>query len=240
MMFIGSEAMDDSKVIGARLRTLRGERRQPEIAKALSKIRVARGERAVSVQSVQQWEAGRKKKFSYQELEDFAAVLGCTRDFLATGEGIPPTSAVHTVESVYNDRARTLPLILMQDISNGRLQEAMSRAVASGVMRKTNFSPSGEGFVFRVKDKSMEPVVGFGAFVTVECGLAPEPEDFVVAELPSGVVVFREFLYRGRNIILAPKNTAWREEEFTDEIWEKDVQIHGVMLSFETPWRRAT
>lgn len=238
-MFIGSDAMDDSKTIGARLRKLRGDRSQPVVAKALSAIRQARGDKPVSVQSLQQWESGRKKTFSYQELEDFAAVLGCSRDFLATGADIPTTSLTHTVESVYNQEARTLPLILMQEISYGRLQGAMSRALASGVVRKTNFPPKGEGFVFRVKDKSMEPVVGLGAFVTVECGLEPEPEDFVVVELPNGLILFREFLYRGKNIVLAAKNQAWREEEFTPEIWEKDVQIHGVMLSFETPGRRS-
>jgi SOS-response transcriptional repressor LexA len=163
--------------------------------------------------------------------------LRCTRDFLATGKWPPVDEPVNTVENSTNRVVTYLPLVPFTMIGGGRLEQAIREAEMRGVLHKTSFAPSGEGFVFRVIDKSMEPTVRIGSYVTIDKFLMQEPGDFIIVELKNGIVLFREFLYRGKNIILSPQNQNWREEELTPKEWENSVKIHGVMISFETRWR---
>lgn len=172
-------------------------------AQKMSKAELARRV-GISHASVSKWESGlNQPKGRY--LNDLAAALGVTVDWLLTGEGEargqPTPEAMpgyHNVEPAVIPQGTRVPVLSY--VQAGHWHEMCEQATAFDgnveyVTAGVDVGPC--GFGLWVRGDSMEPQFKEGDLLIVDPDETPRPGDFVVASNGSNEATFKKYRARG-------------------------------------------
>ncbi|WP_324044019.1 LexA family protein [Aeromonas dhakensis] len=217
-------------------------------AQKMSKAELARRV-GISHASVSKWESGlNQPKGRY--LNDLAAALGVTVDWLLTGDGEargqPASEAMpgyHNVEPAVIPQGTRVPVLSY--VQAGHWHEMCEQATAFDgnveyVTAGVDVGPCGFGLWLR--GKSMEPFFKEGDLIIVDPEEAPQPGDFVVAKNGSEEATFKKYRPRGIDesgqevFELVPLN-----DDFpTMHSDRQHIQIIGVMVEHRSYRKRQT
>ncbi len=212
---------------------------QDELAKRIGITRV----------SISKWESGlNQPKGRY--LNDLAAALGVTVDWLLTGDGeargqpVPEAMpGYHNVEPAVIPQGTRVPVLSY--VQAGHWHEMCEQATAFDgnveyVTAGVDVGPCGFGLWLR--GKSMEPFFKEGDLIIVDPDEAPQPGDFVVAKNGSEEATFKKYRPRGIDesgqevFELVPLN-----DDFpTMHSDRQHIQIIGVMVEHRSYRKRQT
>uniref|UniRef100_UPI00051B1D96 helix-turn-helix domain-containing protein n=1 Tax=Aeromonas aquatica TaxID=558964 RepID=UPI00051B1D96 len=158
----------------------------------------------VSRVSISQWERGENTP-NGRYLNELAAALGVTVDWLLTGEGDAPSSSgepqipgYHNVEPAVIPQGTHVPVLSY--VQAGHWHEMCEQATAFDgnveyVTAGVDVGPCGFGLWLR--GQSMEPFFKEGDLIIVDPDEAPQPGDFVVAKNGSEEATFKKYRPRG-------------------------------------------
>ncbi|MFQ2737451.1 LexA family protein [Aeromonas caviae] len=217
-------------------------------AQKMSKAELARRV-GISHASVSKWESGlNQPKGRY--LNDLAAALGVTVDWLLTGDGearaLPAPEVMpgyHNVEPAVIPQGTRVPVLSY--VQAGHWHEMCEQATAFDgnveyVTAGVDVGPCGFGLWLR--GQSMEPFFKEGDLIIVDPDEAPQPGDFVVARNGSEEATFKKYRPRGIDesgqevFELVPLN-----DDFpTMHSDRQHIQIIGVMVEHRSYRKRQT
>ena len=202
---------------------------QDELAKRIGITRV----------SISKWESGlNQPKGRY--LNDLAAALGVTVDWLLTGSGGSPESSAdqptpgyHNVEPAVIPQGTRVPVLSY--VQAGHWHEMCEQATAFDgnveyVTAGVDVGPCGFGLWLR--GNSMLPLFKEGDLIIVDPDEAPQPGDYVVAKNGSNEATFKKYRPRGIDengqevFELVPLN----DDYPTMHSDRQHIQIIGVMV----------
>ncbi|MFM4926280.1 LexA family protein [Aeromonas veronii] len=193
----------------------------------------------VSRVSISQWERGENTP-NGRYLNELAAALGVTVDWLLTGEGDAPSSSgeqqmpgYHNVEPAVMLPGKRIPILSYVQAGNWREMCEHATTFDGNV---EFVSASGEigpfGFGLWLRGDSMLPQFKEGDLIIVDPDEAPQPGDFVVAKNGSNEATFKKYRPRGIDengqevFELVPLN----EDYPTMHSDRQHIQIIGVMV----------
>ncbi|MFE8726194.1 LexA family protein [Aeromonas hydrophila] len=212
---------------------------QDELAKRIGITRV----------SISKWESGlNQPKGRY--LNDLAAALGVTVDWLLTGDGeargqpVPEVMpGYHNIEPAVIPQGTRVPVLSY--VQAGHWHEMCEQATAFDgnveyVTAGVDVGPCGFGLWLR--GQSMEPFFKEGDLIIVDPDEVPQPGDFVVAKNGSEEATFKKYRPRGIDesgqevFELVPLN-----DDFpTMHSDRQHIQIIGVMVEHRSYRKRQT
>ncbi len=217
-------------------------------AQKMSKAELARRV-GISHASVSKWESGlNQPKGRY--LNDLAAALGDTVDWLLTWDGDAPASpgeqqvaGFHNVEPAVIPQGTRVPVLSY--VQAGHWHEMCEQATAFDgnvefVTAGVDVGPCGFGLWLR--GQSMEPFFKEGDLIIVDPDEAPQPGDFVVAKNGSEEATFKKYRPRGIDesgqevFELVPLN----DDYPTMHSDRQHIQIIGVMVEHRSYRKRQT
>ncbi|WP_421289484.1 LexA family protein [Aeromonas veronii] len=158
----------------------------------------------VSRVSISQWERGENTP-NGRYLNDLAAALGVTVDWLLTGEGEGTVTSApevipgyHNVEPAVILRGNRIPILSYVQAGNWR--EICEQATSFDgnveyVSASIDIGPRGFGLWLR--GNSMTPIFNEGDLVIIDPDEQPRPGDYVVAKNGSEGATFKKFRPRG-------------------------------------------
>ncbi|MGL6559400.1 LexA family protein [Aeromonas dhakensis] len=158
----------------------------------------------VSRVSISQWERGENTP-NGRYLNDLAAALCVTVDWLLTGEGegaAPPVSEVipgyHNVEPAVIPQGNRIPILSYVQAGNWR--EICEQATTFDgnveyVTASVDIGPC--GFGLWIRGHSMTPMFNEGDLVIIDPDEQPRPGDYVVAKNGSEEATFKKYRPRG-------------------------------------------
>ncbi|HHQ4686170.1 TPA: LexA family protein [Aeromonas veronii] len=193
----------------------------------------------VSRVSISQWERGENTP-NGRYLNELAAALGVTVDWLLTGEGGAPSSSgeqqmpgYHNVEPAVMLPGKRIPILSYVQAGNWREMCEQATTFDGNV---EFVSASGEigpfGFGLWLRGDSMLPQFKEGDLIIVDPDEAPQPGDFVVAKNGSNEATFKKYRPRGIDengqevFELVPLN----DDYPTMHSDRQHIQIIGVMV----------
>lgn len=210
---------------------------QDELAKRIGITRV----------SISKWESGlNQPKGRY--LNDLAAALGVTVDWLLTGSGGSPESSAeqqipgyHNVEPAVIYQGTRIPVLSYVQAGNWREMCEQATTFDGNV---EYVSAGGEigpyGFGLWLRGDSMLPLFKEGDLIIVDPDEAPHPGDFVVAKNGSEEATFKKYRPRGIDengqevFELVPLN----DDYPTMHSDRQHIQIIGVMVEHRSYRKR--
>lgn len=158
----------------------------------------------VSRVSISQWERGENTP-NGRYLNDLAAALGVTVDWLLTGEGEGAvTSAPEVIPGYHNVEPAVIPqgnrIPILSYVQAGNWREICEQATAFDgnveyVMASVDIGPC--GFGLWIRGRSMNPVFNEGDLVIIDPDEQPRPGDYVVAKNGSEEATFKKYRPRG-------------------------------------------
>ncbi|MGR1185984.1 LexA family protein [Aeromonas veronii] len=172
-------------------------------AQKMSKAELARRV-GISHASVSKWESGlNQPKGRY--LNDLAAALGVTVDWLLTGDGDVPSSSgeqqipgYHNVELAVIPQGKRIPVISYVQAGNWREMCEQATTFDGNVEYVTASVDIGScGFGLWLRGDSMLPQFKEGDLIIVDPDEAPQPGDYVVAKNGSNEATFKKYRPRG-------------------------------------------
>ncbi|MEV3802760.1 S24 family peptidase [Aeromonas veronii] len=172
-------------------------------AQKMSKAELARRV-GISHASVSKWESGlNQPKGRY--LNDLAAALGVTVDWLLTGEGEatarPSPEAMpgyHNVEPAVIPQGNRIPILSYVQAGNWREICEQATTFDGNVEYVTASVDIGScGFGLWLRGDSMLPQFKEGDLIIVDPDEAPQPGDYVVAKNGSNEATFKKYRPRG-------------------------------------------
>ncbi|MUG28242.1 LexA family protein [Aeromonas salmonicida] len=218
--------------------------------RALSLSQVALAKKiGVTGVAVGKWESGlNQPKGRY--LNDLAAALGVTVDWLLTGDGeARGQSAPEAMPGYHNVEPAVIPqgtrVPVLSYVQAGHWHEMCEQATAFDgnvefVTAGVDVGPCGFGLWLR--GQSMEPFFKEGDLIIVDPDEAPQPGDFVVAKNGSEEATFKKYRPRGIDesgqevFELVPLN-----DDFpTMHSDRQHIQIIGVMVEHRSYRKRQT
>ncbi len=217
-------------------------------AQKMSKAELARRV-GISHASVSKWESGlNQPKGRY--LNDLAAALGVTVDWLLTGDGeARAQSAPEVMPGYHNVEPAVIPqgtrVPVLSYVQAGHWHEMCEQATAFDgnveyVTAGVDVGPCGFGLWLR--GQSMEPFFKEGDLIIVDPDEAPQPGDFVVARNGSEEATFKKYRPRGIDesgqevFELVPLN----DDYPTMHSDRQHIQIIGVMVEHRSYRKRQT
>ncbi|MFQ2499061.1 LexA family protein [Aeromonas caviae] len=158
----------------------------------------------VSRVSISQWERGENTP-NGRYLNELAAALGVTVDWLLTGEGDAPASSgeqqvagYHNVEPAVIPQGTRVPVLSY--VQAGHWHEMCEQATAcDGSLEfvTAGVSVGSRAFGLWVRGNSMEPDFREGDLLIVDADEAPKAGDFVIAKNGSEEATFKKYRSRG-------------------------------------------
>ncbi|MFM4981466.1 LexA family protein [Aeromonas caviae] len=218
--------------------------------RALSLSQVALAKKiGVTGVAVGKWESGlNQPKGRY--LNDLAAALGVTVDWLLTGDGeARGQSAPEVMPGYHNVEPAVIPqgtrVPVLSYVQAGHWHEMCEQATAFDgnveyVTAGVDVGPCGFGLWLR--GQSMEPFFKEGDLIIVDPDEAPQPGDFVVAKNGSEEATFKKYRPRGIDesgqevFELVPLN----DDYPTMHSDRQHIQIIGVMVEHRSYRKRQT
>lgn len=203
----------------------------------------------VSDVSVGKWESGlNQPKGRY--LNDLAAALGVTVDWLLAGGGDTPTPLVeqhipgyHNVEPAVMLPGKRIPILSYVQAGNWREMCEQASNFDGNVEFVTASSEIGPyGFGLWLRDDSMVPLFKEGDLIIVDPDEGPQPGDYVVAKNGNGDATFKKYRPRGIDengqevFELVPLN----DDYPTMHSDRQHIQIIGVMVEHRIFRKRQT
>ncbi|MDX7921657.1 S24 family peptidase [Aeromonas media] len=158
----------------------------------------------VSRVSISQWERGENTP-NGRYLNDLAAALGVTVDWLLTGEGEAAVTSVpevipgyHNVEPAVIPQGNRIPILSYVQAGNWR--EICEQATTFDgnveyVTASVDIGPC--GFGLWIRGHSMTPMFNEGDLVIIDPDEQPRPGDYVVAKNGSEEATFKKYRPRG-------------------------------------------
>ncbi len=199
--------------------------------------------------SISKWESGlNQPKGRY--LNDLAAALGVTVEWLLTGEGSAPESSgepripgYHNVEPAVIYQGKRIPILSYVQAGNWREMCEQATAFDGNV---EYVSAGGEigpyGFGLWLRGDSMLPQFKEGDLIIVDPDESPQPGDYVVAKNGSNEATFKKYRPRGIDengqevFELVPLN----DDYPTMHSDRQHIQIIGVMVEHRSYRKRQT
>lgn len=199
--------------------------------------------------SISKWESGlNQPKGRY--LNDLAAALGVTVEWLLTGEGSAPESSgepripgYHNVEPAVIFQGKRIPILSYVQAGNWREMCEQATAFDGNV---EYVSAGGEigpyGFGLWLRGDSMVPLFKEGDLIIVDPDESPQPGDYVVAKNGSNEATFKKYRPRGIDengqevFELVPLN----DDYPTMHSDRQHIQIIGVMVEHRSYRKRQT
>ena len=203
----------------------------------------------VSDVSVGKWESGlNQPKGRY--LNDLAAALGVTVDWLLAGGGDTPAPLVeqhipgyHNVEPAVMLPGKRIPILSYVQAGNWREMCEQASNFDGNVEFVTASSEIGPyGFGLWLRGDSMVPLFKEGDLIIVDPDEGPQPGDYVVAKNGSDGATFKKYRPRGIDesgqevFELVPLN----EDYPTMHSDRQHIQIIGVMVEHRSYRKRQT
>ncbi|MEL1215010.1 LexA family protein [Aeromonas caviae] len=158
----------------------------------------------VSRVSISQWERGENTP-NGRYLNDLAAALGVTVDWLLTGEGEGAvTSAPEVIPGYHNVEPAVIPqgnrIPILSYVQAGNWREICEQATTFDgnveyVTASVDIGPC--GFGLWIRGHSMTPMFNEGDLVIIDPDEQPRPGDYVVAKNGSEEATFKKFRPRG-------------------------------------------
>ena len=158
----------------------------------------------VSRVSISQWERGENTP-NGRYLNDLAAALGVTVDWLLTGEGEGAvTSAPEVISGYHNVEPAVIPqgnrIPILSYVQAGNWREICEQATAFDgnveyVTASVDIGPW--GFGLWIRGRSMTPMFNEGDLVIIDPDEQPRPGDYVVAKNGSEEATFKKYRPRG-------------------------------------------
>ncbi|ELM3616049.1 helix-turn-helix domain-containing protein [Aeromonas sobria] len=199
--------------------------------------------------SISKWESGlNQPKGRY--LNDLAAALGVTVDWLLTGEGNAPESSgepqipgYHNVEPAVILPGKRIPVLSYVQAGNWREMCEQASNFDGNVEFVTSSSEIGPyGFGLWLRGDSMMPLFKEGDLIIVDPDEGPQPGDYVVAKNGSGEATFKKYRPRGIDengqevFELVPLN----DDYPTMHSDRQHIQIIGVMVEHRSYRKKQT
>lgn len=199
--------------------------------------------------SISKWESGlNQPKGRY--LNDLAAALGVTVDWLLTGEGNAPESSgepqipgYHNVEPAVILPGKRIPVLSYVQAGNWREMCEQASNFDGNVEFVAASSEIGPyGFGLWLRGDSMMPLFKEGDLIIVDPDEGPQPGDYVVAKNGSGEATFKKYRPRGIDengqevFELVPLN----DDYPTMHSDRQHIQIIGVMVEHRSYRKRQT
>ncbi|MCF5763286.1 helix-turn-helix domain-containing protein [Aeromonas veronii] len=199
--------------------------------------------------SISKWESGlNQPKGRY--LNDLAAALGVTVEWLLTGEGSasessgePRIPGYHNVEPAVIFQGKRIPILSYVQAGNWREMCEQATAFDGNV---EYVSAGGEigpyGFGLWLRGDSMVPLFKEGDLIIVDPDESPQPGDYVVAKNGSNEATFKKYRPRGIDengqevFELVPLN----DDYPTMHSDRQHIQIIGVMVEHRSYRKRQT
>lgn len=199
--------------------------------------------------SISKWESGlNQPKGRY--LNDLAAALGVTVEWLLTGDGSAPESSgepripgYHNVEPAVIYQGKRIPILSYVQAGNWR---EMCEQVTAFDGNVEYVSAGGEigpyGFGLWLRGDSMVPLFKEGDLIIVDPDESPQPGDYVVAKNGSDEATFKKYRPRGIDengqevFELVPLN----DDYPTMHSDRQHIQIIGVMVEHRSYRKRQT
>ncbi|MFH7524186.1 LexA family protein [Aeromonas sp. A5] len=199
--------------------------------------------------SISKWESGlNQPKGRY--LNDLAAALGVTVEWLLTGEGSAPESSgepripgYHNVEPAVIYQGKRIPILSYVQAGNWREMCEQATAFDGNI---EYVSAGGEigpyGFGLWLRGDSMVPLFKEGDLIIVDPDESPQPGDYVVAKNGSDEATFKKYRPRGIDengqevFELVPLN----DDYPTMHSDRQHIQIIGVMVEHRSYRKRQT
>lgn len=203
----------------------------------------------VSDVSVGKWESGlNQPKGRY--LNDLAAALGVTVDWLLAGSGDTPAPLVeqhipgyHNVEPAVMLPGKRIPILSYVQAGNWREMCEQASNFDGNVEFVTASSEIGPyGFGLWLRGDSMVPLFKEGDLIIVDPDEGPQPGDYVVAKNGSDGATFKKYRPRGIDengqevFELVPLN----DDYPTMHSDRQHIQIIGVMVEHRSYRKRQT
>jgi SOS-response transcriptional repressor LexA len=197
--------------------------------------------------SISKWESGlNQPKGRY--LNDLAAALGVTVDWLLTGEGNAPESSgepqipgYHNVEPAVILPGKRIPVLSYVQAGNWREMCEQASNFDGNVEFVAASSEIGPyGFGLWLRGDSMMPLFKEGDLIIVDPDEGPQPGDYVVAKNGSGEATFKKYRPRGIDengqevFELVPLN----DDYPTMHSDRQHIQIIGVMVEHRSYRKR--
>ncbi|MDM5094419.1 MULTISPECIES: LexA family protein [Aeromonas] len=158
----------------------------------------------VSRVSISQWERGENTP-NGRYLNDLAAALGVTVDWLLTGEGEGAvTSAPEVIPGYHNVEPAVIPqgnrIPILSYVQAGNWREICEQATTFDgnveyVTASVDIGPC--GFGLWIRGHSMTPMFNEGDLVIIDPDEQPRPGDYVVAKNGSEEATFKKYRPRG-------------------------------------------
>lgn len=201
----------------------------------------------VSRVSISQWERGENTP-NGRYLNELAAALGVTVDWLLTGEGDAPSSSgeqriagYHNVEPAVIYQGKRIPILSYVQAGNWREMCEQATAFDGNV---EYVSAGGEigpyGFGLWLRGDSMVPLFKEGDLIIVDPDESPQPGDYVVAKNGNDGATFKKYRPRGIDengqevFELVPLN----DDYPTMHSDRQHIQIIGVMVEHRSYRKR--
>ena len=203
----------------------------------------------VSRVSISQWERGENTP-NGRYLNELAAALGVTVDWLLTGDGstaeplvTQPIPGYHNVEPAVIYQGNRIPILSYVQAGNWREMCEQATTFDGNV---EYVSAGGEigpyGFGLWLRGNSMLPLFKEGDLIIVDPDEAPQPGDFVVAKNGSDEATFKKYRPRGIDengqevFELVPLNDDYPSMHSD----RQHIQIIGVMVEHRSYRKRQT
>lgn len=158
----------------------------------------------VSRVSISQWERGENTP-NGRYLNDLAAALGVTVDWLLTGEGEGAvTSSPEVIPGYHNVEPAVIPqgnrIPILSYVQAGNWREICEQATTFDgnveyVTASVDIGPC--GFGLWIRGRSMTPMFNEGDLVIIDPDEQPRPGDYVVAKNGSEEATFKKYRPRG-------------------------------------------
>ncbi|MFQ1952662.1 LexA family protein [Aeromonas veronii] len=199
--------------------------------------------------SISKWESGlNQPKGRY--LNDLAAALGVTVEWLLTGEGSAPESSgeprihgYHNVEPAVIYQGKRIPILSYVQAGNWREMCEQATAFDGNVEYVAAGGEIGPyGFGLWLRGDSMVPLFKEGDLIIVDPDESPQPGDYVVAKNGNDGATFKKYRPRGIDengqevFELVPLN----DDYPTMHSDRQHIQIIGVMVEHRSYRKRQT
>ncbi|WP_340617518.1 helix-turn-helix domain-containing protein [Xenorhabdus entomophaga] len=167
---------------------------------------------------------GRESKPRQGVLKQLARVLGTTPEWLATGEG---ESGIENL-TTFSGALKKIPIIPLNKVIDWVTSQ--SPLYITNEYFPTCYALSDWAFAVRISDPAMA-TSGFDnlsfpkdSLVIFEPAIDPENQDFVIAIMPNGKSVFRQYFSNLRTSTLMPLDSRYPQEQIeSSEIESKEI-----------------